>query len=106
VLKSKKKVGLEMKENNFNLVGFKVRDMEEIETTLKAFCMNFNKGITIYKRVGYYKGDTRYYIYVGTSDILSRDYIYMVDNLEELKGWLYGMVQANNGYLKAFKGEL
>ena len=99
-----------MKENNFNLVGFKVRDREEIERKLQAFCMNFNKGITIYKRVGYYKSDIRYLIYVGNveniEDIKDMEYIYCVYSLDELKGWLYGMVQANNGYMKLFKGEL
>ena len=92
--------------NNYNLIYFKVRDKEEIETTLKAFCYNFDKGITIYKRVGYYKSDTRYYIYVGASDDLTRDYVYMVSSLAELNGWLYGMVQANHGYLELFKGVL
>ena len=92
-------------ENNYNLINFKVRDREYIEKELQAFCYNFDKGITLYKRVGYYKSDTRYYIYIGASDDLTRDYIYMVYNLDELKGWLYGMVQANNGYMKAFKGD-
>jgi len=93
-------------ENNYNLINFKVRDKEYIERQLKAFCMNFEKGITIYKRVGYYKGDITYKIYIGTDEdtIKMKDYIYMVDNLDELKGWLYGMVQANNGYIKVFGG--
>ena len=94
-------------ENNYNLVNFKVRDKEEIETTLKAFCMNFNKGITIFKRVGYYKSDVSYRIYVGTDEetIKISDYVYMVNSLDELNGWLYGMVQANHGYLKLFNGD-
>ena len=92
-------------ENNYNLINFKVKDREYIERQLKAFCMNFSGGITIYKRVGYYKSDTRYYIYIGIIDDLARDYIYMVYNLDELKGWLYGMVQANNGYMSLFKKE-
>ena len=96
-------------ENNYNLINFKVRDKEYIERQLKAFCMNFDKGITIYKRVGYYKNDITYRIYVGNikeEEISNDEYIYMVNNLDELKGWLYGMVQANNGYMKLFKGEL
>lgn len=96
-------------ENNYNLINFKVRDKEYIERQLKAFCMNFDKGITIYKRVGYYKNDITYRIYVGNikeEEISDDEYIYMVNNLDELKGWLYGMVQANNGYMKLFKGEL
>lgn len=96
-----------MKENNFNLVGFKVRDREEIERKLQAFCINFDKGITIEKRVGYYKSDITYLIYVGNVEsIEDMEYIYCVYSLEELKGWLYGMIQANNGYMKLFKGEL
>lgn len=94
-------------ESNYNLINFKVREREEIEKELKAFCKNFKMGITIYKRVGYYKSDIRYCIYVGVSDDLTKDYVYMAESIEELKGWLYGMVQANNGYLKLFdKGEL
>ena len=95
-------------ENNYNLINFKVRDKEYIERKLKAFCGNFDKGITIYKRVGYYKNDITYRIYVGNikeEEISDDDYIYMVNNLDELKGWLYGMVQANNGYMKLFKGD-
>lgn len=93
-------------ENNYNLINFKVRDREYIERQLKAFCCNFNKGITIEKRVGYYKSDITYRIYTGIvdmEDILKAEYIYKADSLDELKGWLYGMVQANNGYLKRFK---
>lgn len=95
-------------ENNYNLINFKVRDKEYIEKELKAFCGNFKEGITIYKRVGYYKNDITYRIYLGNikEEEISDDYIYMVNNLDELKGWLYGMVQANNGYMKLFKGEL
>lgn len=96
-------------ENNYNLINFKVKDREYIERQLKAFCCNFNKGITIEKRVGYYKSDITYKIYVGIIDLediyynSSLEYIYKADGLDELKGWLYGMVQANNGYLKLFK---
>lgn len=96
-------------ENNYNLINFKVRDKEYIDRELKAFCGNFKEGIIIYKRVGYYKSDITYRIYVGNikeEEISNDDYIYMVNNLDELKGWLYGMVQANNGYMKLFKGEL
>ena len=39
-------------------------------------------------------------------DIIVYNYVYRVDSLNELNGWLYGMVQANHGYLKLFKGEL
>lgn len=93
-------------ENNYNLINFKVKDKEYIERQLKAFCGNFNKGITIEKRVGYYKSDITYRIYtciIDMEDILKAEYIYKADSLDELKGWLYGMVQANNGYLKVFK---
>ncbi|MBQ7141424.1 MAG: hypothetical protein IJO32_07990 [Bacilli bacterium] len=93
--------------NNYTLINFEVKDKEYIERTLEAFCMNFKEGITIYKRVGYYKGDITYKIYIGNlNDTQSHEYIYQVDNIDELKGWLYGMVQANNGYMKLFKGEL
>ena len=94
-------------ENNYNLVNFKVKDKEYIETTLKAFCMNFSRGITIYKKIGYYKNDISYYIYFGKiteEQMYFHEYIYRVDSLDELKGWLYGMVQANNGYMNLFKG--
>lgn len=92
-------------ENNYNLINFKVRDKEYIERKLKAFCMNFDKGITIEKRVGYCKNDKTYRIYVGNlENINDIDYIYKVDTLDEVNGWLYGMVQANNGYMKLFKG--
>lgn len=95
-------------ENNYNLINFKVKDKEYIERELKAFCMNYQMGITIYKREGYYKGDITYKIYIGVDEdtIKVKDYIYMVNSLDELKGWLYGMIQANNGYMKLFKGEL
>lgn len=95
-------------ENNYNLIRLTIREKEKIEIQLKAFCGNFDKGITIYKRVGYYKSDVSYLIYVGNiteEEIYFDDYVYRVDSIEELKGWLYGMVQANNGYMKAFKGE-
>ena len=95
-------------ENNYNLIRLTIREKEKIERQLKAFCGNFDKGITIYKRVGYYKSDVSYLIYVGNiteEEIYFDDYVYRVDSIEELKGWLYGMVQANNGYLKAFKGD-
>ena len=95
-------------ENNYNLINFKVKDREYIERKLKAFCGNFDKGITIHKRVGYYKNDITYLIYVGNiteEEIYFDDYVYRVDSIEELKGWLYGMVQANNGYLKLFNGD-
>ena len=96
-------------ENNYNLINFKVKDKEYIERQLKAFCMNYQRGITIYKRVGYYKGDITYYIYFGNIEddyLISNNYIYHTNSLDELKGWLYGMIQANNGYMKLFKGEL
>lgn len=92
--------------NNYNLINFKVKEREYIERELNAFCNNFNKGITIEKRVGYCKGDITYRIYTGIVDmenLFDDEYIYRVDSLDELKGWLYGMVQANNGYLKIFK---
>ena len=95
-------------ENNYNLIRLTIREKEKIERQLKAFCGNFDKGITIYKRVGYYKSDVSYLIYVGNiteEEIYFDDYVYRVDSIEELKGWLYGMVQANNGYMKAFKGD-
>lgn len=94
--------------NNYNLINFKVRDREYIEKELKAFCGNFDKGITIYKRVGYYKSDVSYLIYVGNiteEEIRFDDYVYRVYSVDELQGWLYGMVQANNGYIKLFKGD-
>ena len=93
-------------ENNYNLINFKVKDKEYIETKIKAFCMNFGRGITIYKRVGYYKSDISYRIYFGKiteEQMYFHDYIYRVDSLDELNGWLYGMVQANNGYMNLFK---
>ena len=95
-------------ENNYNLFNFKVRDREYVEKELKAFCMNFEKGITIYKKNGYYKNEISYFIYVGVlkeeTQMYFHQYIYRVDTLDELKGWLYGMVQANNGYIKVFGG--
>lgn len=95
-------------ENNYNLIRLTKREEEKIERQLKAFCGNFDKGITIYKRVGYYKSDISYLIYVGNiseEEIRFDDYVYRVYSVDELQGWLYGMVQANNGYMKAFKGE-
>ena len=95
-------------ENNYSLIRLTKREKEKIERQLQAFCYNFNKGITIYKRIGYYKGDIIYKIYIGNikeEELINNEYIYQVESIEELKGWLYGMVQANNGYLKAFKGD-
>lgn len=95
-------------ENNYNLIRLTIKEKEKIERQLKAFCGNFDKGITIYKRVGYYKSDVSYLIYVGNiteEEIYFDDYVYRVYSVDELQGWLYGMVQANNGYMKAFKGE-
>ena len=94
-------------ENNYNLIDFKVRDREYIEKELLAFCSNFEKGITIFKREGYSKKDISYVIYVGNlsyDDLVVNDYCYRVGSLDELKGFLYGMVKANNGCLNLFKG--
>ena len=91
-------------ENNYNLINFKVRDKEYIEKELKAFCGNFSKGITIFKQ-----SRDNYYIFNGVvcyGTLYSENHIYRAESLDELKGWLYGMVQANNGYMKWFKGEL
>lgn len=94
-------------ENNCSLINFKAKDIEYIKSILNAFCKNFDKGITIEKRVGYYRNDITYLIYVGKFESvfgLDIDYVYRVDSLDELKGWLYAMVQANHGYLNKFKG--
>ena len=94
-------------ENNYSLIRLTKREKEKIERQLQAFCYNFNKGITIYKRIGYYN-DITYKIYIGNiteEELMNNEYIYQVESIEELKGWLYGMVQANNGYLKQFKGD-
>ena len=93
-------------DKNYNLLNFRVRDVEYIEKELTAFCGNFSRGITIDKHIGYNKNDITYYIYFGVitkEQMYYHDYIYRVDSLDELKGWLYGMVQANNGYLKLFE---
>lgn len=89
-------------EKNYNVINFKVKDIEYIEKELKAFCSNFNKGITIFKQ-----SKNNYYIFSGVvcyGTLYSTDYVYRVESLDELKGWLYGMVQANNGYMNLFKG--
>ena len=93
---------------NYNCINFKVKEVEFIEKELRAFCNNFDKGITLEKWQGMRKNDYCFYIYVGVIDKIKweHEYIYRVDTIEELKGWLYGMVQANNGYLKKFSSEV
>lgn len=87
--------------DNYKLMNFKVKEVDAIKMNLKAFCGNFNKGITIQKYGKYY------YIFDGImedDDILyDVNWVFSCDSLDVINGWLYGMVQANNGFMELFE---
>ena len=91
-----------MKYDNYKLMGLNGKQKEKIKWNLKVFCENFNKGITIQKYGKYY------YIFNGIvqdDDVYDEMWVFSCDSLDVINGWLYGMVQANNGYMKLFKGD-
>ena len=90
-----------MKYDNYKLVNINDKQKEKLKWNLQAFCGNFSKGITIQKYGKYY------YIFDGIiedKDIYDSVWIFSCDSLDVINGWLYGMVQANNGYIKMFGG--
>ena len=81
------------------------KEYKIIENELQALKGNMEKGIVVFKN-SYNKC---YYIYVDTYENIDKyentqdyvvnnndKYIYRVDNIYELKGWLYGVVQTKN----------
>ena len=90
-----------------NITNLTIRELEKIETELNAFNGNFGAVIifkTSNKNYLISKQDERVQkmaeittdIYNYT-DLIYDNYIYRADNLDILKGWLYGAVQMNNG---------
>lgn len=90
-----------------NITNLTIRELEKIETELSAFNGNFGAVIifkTSNKNYLIGKQDERVQkmaeittdIYNYT-DLIYDNYIYRADNLDVLKGWLYGAVQMNNG---------
>lgn len=93
---------MEYDSNNYKLMGLTEKQKEKLKWDLKAFCRNFDKGITIQKYNKYY------YIFNGIvpdDDIYDEMWIFSCDSLDVINGWLYGMVQANHGYMNLFKKE-
>lgn len=63
----------------------------------KAFAANFEPVIIV-------KINRQYYVYKTTAES-SQDYSYQTDNENNIEGWLYGMVQANNHRFKTLGEE-
>ena len=71
------------------------KEFSVIEPNLKAFSFNFEDELKILKF------NKRYYIFKDEemNDQYS-NYIYNADDISEVKGWLYGAVQAINKMIK------
>lgn len=90
-----------------NLTNLTTRELEQIKTELSAFNGNFgaviifktsNKNYLIAKQNENIKKCMKITDNVyDYTDFVYDNYIYRADNLDILKGWLYGAVQMNNG---------
>jgi hypothetical protein len=68
---------------------FKVKDVEAIQKELDAFKFNFGYEPVLHR---YSHGAIEIYTTEQTAD--NWQYVYRCDDIMELKGWLYGAVQA------------
>lgn len=84
------------------------KEYKIIENELRAFKGNIMNSIVIFKN----KHNKCYYIYLDSQENIDRykdtqdyvvnnnnKYIYRVETIQELKGWLYGVVQVKNSIL-------
>lgn len=95
--------------NSNNLTNLTIKELKQIEMELNAFNENFGAVIIFKTNDENYlitkqnenikkcmKITDNVYDYV---DFIYDNYIYRADNLDILKGWLYGVVQRNNGVI-------
>lgn len=82
-----------------------IKELDYINNELQAFDDNLDTD----KDIVFYKKNKTYYIFIDTIENTNKyksvkdyyndnydKYIYYVGSKEELKGWLYGVVQAKN----------
>lgn len=95
--------------NSNNLTNLTIKELKQIEMELNAFNENFGAVVIFRTNDENYlitkqnenikkcmKITDNVYDYV---DFIYDNYIYRADNLDILKGWLYGVVQRNNGVI-------
>lgn len=92
-------------ENITNTIGIGVKDIKKVFTpkqfaiikdNLRAYLVNM--GYIYIDKADYGKG---WYIFKSAEDVKNGSYVQFCENIDYLNGWLYGVVQAVNGIIKA-----
>lgn len=92
-------------ENITNTIGISVKDIKKaftpkqieiIKKNLMAYIANM--GYIYIEKASYGKG---WYIFKSAEDVKNGTYVQFCENIDYLNGWLYGVVQAVNGIIKA-----
>ncbi|RGF90501.1 hypothetical protein DXA02_13735 [Ruminococcus sp. AM54-1NS] len=92
-------------ENITNTIGIGVKDIKKVFTpkqfaiikdNLRAYFVNM--GYICIEKADYGKG---WYIFKSAEDVKNGSYVQFCENIDYLNGWLYGVVQAVNGIIKA-----
>lgn len=92
-------------ENITNTIGISVKDIKKVFTpkqiaiikdNLRAYLVNM--GYIHIEKADYGKG---WYIFKSAEDAKNGSYVQFCENIDYLNGWLYGVVQAVNGIIKA-----
>lgn len=92
-------------ENIINTIGISTKDIKKVFTpkqfaiikdNLRAYFVNM--GYIHIEKADYGKG---WYIFKSAEDAKNGSYVQFCENIDYLNGWLYGVVQAVNGIIKA-----
>lgn len=92
-------------ENITNTIGISVKDIKKaftpkqfiaVRSNLRAYIANM--GYIHIEKANYGKG---WYIFKSAEDIKNGSYVQFCENIDYLNGWLYGVVQAVCGIIKA-----
>lgn len=92
-------------ENTTNTIGISTKDIKKVFTpkqfaiikdNLRAYFVNM--GYIHIEKADYGKG---WYIFKSAEDAKNGSYVQFCENIDYLNGWLYGVVQAVNGIIKA-----
>ena len=91
--------------NTSNTIGISVKDIKKF-FTLRQMAINKDKLRAYFVNIGYIhieKADygKGWYIFKSAEDAKNGSYVQFCENIDYLNGWLYGVVQAVNGIIKA-----
>lgn len=88
-----------------NAIGISAKDIKKVFTPKQFITVRSNLRAYIanmgYIRIEKADYGTGWYIYKSVEDAKNGSYVQFCENIDYLNGWLYGVVQAVNGIIKA-----